>query len=122
MPSDADFSRIHKLMEIERLYEELQERHGFENIIGNSPAIEQVLRKIDLVSPTDATVLITGETGTGKALIANAIHKDSGRGRRPLIHFKCGSVASEAIEAELFGQIRGAFSLARVRGCTGKTR
>lgn len=91
------------------LQETISRERAHHEIVGNSPGIEQVLRKIDLVSPTDATVLITGETGTGKALIANAIHKDSDRGRRPLIHFKCGSVASESVEAELFGQVRGAF-------------
>lgn len=101
------------------LQETISRERAHHEIVGNSPAIEQVLRKIDLVSPIDATVLITGETGTGKALIANAIHKNSGRGHRPLIHFKCGSVAPESVEAELFGQIRGAFEGA-VRDQPGK--
>lgn len=79
------------------------------DIIGDSSAMQQVLAKVDAVSQTDATVLLTGETGTGKALIASAIHKGSARRGRTLIHFKCGSVAPEAIEAELFGQIKGAF-------------
>ncbi|WP_425091520.1 sigma 54-interacting transcriptional regulator [Tropicimonas sp. S265A] len=78
------------------------------DIIGESPAIKQVLAKIDAVAQTDATVFLTGETGTGKALVASAIHKDSRRKGRALIHFKCGSVAPEALEAELFGQIKGA--------------
>ncbi|MDJ0992453.1 MAG: sigma 54-interacting transcriptional regulator [Dinoroseobacter sp.] len=79
------------------------------DIIGDSPAMQQVLAKIDAVAQTDATVMLTGETGTGKALVASAIHKDSSRRNRALIHFKCGSVAPEAIEAELFGQIKGAY-------------
>jgi DNA-binding NtrC family response regulator len=79
------------------------------DIVGDSPAITQVLARVDAVAQTDATVFLTGETGTGKALIASAIHKGSPRRARPLIHFKCGSVAPEAIEAELFGQIKGAY-------------
>lgn len=79
------------------------------DIVGQSAAIRQVLSKVAAVAQTDATVLLTGETGTGKALIASAIHKDSARKSRPLIHFKCGSVARESLEAELFGQIKGAY-------------
>lgn len=79
------------------------------SIIGKSPAIAQILAQVEAVAKTDATVFVSGETGTGKALVASAIHKDSARRGRTLIHFKCGSVAPEAMEAALFGQIRGAF-------------
>ncbi|WP_262313587.1 sigma-54 factor interaction domain-containing protein, partial [Klebsiella pneumoniae] len=79
------------------------------DIVGSSPAVKQIRTRIDLVASTDATVLITGETGTGKALVANAIHKASARSRRAMITFKCGSVSPDDIEAELFGQVRGAF-------------
>ncbi|MBS0126244.1 sigma 54-interacting transcriptional regulator [Aestuariicoccus sp. KMU-90] len=91
------------------LQETITSERAHLDIVGQSPAIVQLLEKIALVADTDATVLITGETGTGKALVASAIHKESARRRRPLIQFKCGSVSPDAIEAELFGQIRGAF-------------
>ncbi len=91
------------------LQETIALERAHHEIIGSSPAILQVLTKIDLVAGTDANVLITGEAGTGKALVASAIHKDSARRRRSLIHFKCSAVTADAIEAELFGQIRGAY-------------
>ncbi|MDU8910986.1 sigma 54-interacting transcriptional regulator [Aestuariicoccus sp. MJ-SS9] len=91
------------------LQEQITSERAHHDIIGSSPSIRQVLAKIDLVAQTEATVLISGETGTGKALVATAIHNESPRRRRPLIHFKCSSVSPDAIEAELFGQMRGAF-------------
>lgn len=94
--------------ENEYLQEAISSERAHHDIIGTSPAIRQVLTRIDLVAGTDATVLITGEAGTGKALVATEIHKASPRSRRPLIHFKCGSVAPEDVEAELFGHVRGA--------------
>ena len=90
------------------LQEAITSERAHHDIIGSSPAIRQVVARIDLVAKTDATVLIKGEPGTGKALVATEIHKASNRSRRPLIHFKSGSVAPENIEAELFGQVRGA--------------
>ena len=92
------------------LQEAITSERAHHDIIGRSPAIRQLLTKIRLVAPTDATVLITGEAGTGKAMVATAIHSDSPRRRRPLIHFKCGAVTADATEAELFGQMRGAFA------------
>ncbi len=94
--------------ENEYLQEAISSERAHHDIIGSSPAIRQVVTRIDLVAGTDATVLITGEAGTGKALVATEIHKASPRSRRPLIHFKCGSVAPEDVEAELFGHVRGA--------------
>ena len=91
------------------LQETIASERAHHDIIGASPAILQILSKIDLVAATEANVLITGEAGTGKALVASAIHKGSSRRRRSLIHFKCSAVTTDAIEAELFGQIRGAF-------------
>ncbi|MEI4234109.1 sigma 54-interacting transcriptional regulator [Roseovarius sp. D22-M7] len=107
----AEVADLRDRLEQENAYlqEEITSERAHHDIIGHSPAIRQVLTQIDLVAKTDTTVLLTGETGTGKALIASAIHKNSARKRRSLIHFKCGSVAPEALEAELFGQIRGAF-------------
>ena len=92
------------------LQETIATERAHHDIIGRSPAVLQLLSKIDLVAGTDASVLISGEAGTGKALVASAIHKGSARRRRSLIHFKCSAVTSDAIEAELFGQIRGAFT------------
>ncbi|MCV6598052.1 MAG: sigma 54-interacting transcriptional regulator [Mangrovicoccus sp.] len=89
------------------LLAEITTERAHHTIIGSSAATKQVLARIDLVAKTDATVLISGERGTGKALVATEIHKASPRSRRPLIHFNCSSVAPEAVEAELFGQVRG---------------
>ncbi|MFU8899638.1 PAS domain S-box-containing protein [Roseinatronobacter thiooxidans] len=91
------------------LQEAIASERAHHEIIGSSPAIQDVLSRIERVAGTEATVLISGEAGTGKALVASAIHKDSARRRRSLIHFKCSAVTSDAIEAELFGHIRGAF-------------
>ncbi|WP_424972688.1 sigma 54-interacting transcriptional regulator [Dinoroseobacter sp. S76] len=89
------------------LQEEINSERAHHTIIGKSAAIEQIVARIDLVAKTDATVMISGEPGTGKTLMANEIHKASSRSRRPLIHFNCSSVVPEAVEAELFGQVRG---------------
>ena len=88
------------------LQEAITSERAHHDIIGGSGATRQVLTRIALVAPTDAPVMITGEAGTGKALVATAIHKDSPRQRRPLISFKCSAHAPDAIEAELFGQMR----------------
>ncbi|MEM9342039.1 MAG: sigma 54-interacting transcriptional regulator [Pseudomonadota bacterium] len=89
------------------LQEEINSERAHHAIIGTSTAISQTLARIDLVAGTDATVMISGETGTGKTLVATEIHKTSTRSRRPLIHFNCGSVAPGDVEAELFGEVRG---------------
>ncbi|MEL6920378.1 MAG: sigma 54-interacting transcriptional regulator, partial [Pseudomonadota bacterium] len=89
------------------LQEEINTERAHHAIIGTSTAVTQTLAKIDLVAGTDATVLISGEHGTGKSLVAKEIHKTSPRSRRPLIQFNCGSVLPGEVEAELFGQVRG---------------
>ncbi|WP_439523322.1 sigma 54-interacting transcriptional regulator [Marivita sp.] len=106
----AEVAALRDRLEQENAYlqEAITSERAHHNIIGNSPAIRQIVTRIDLVAGTDATVLISGETGTGKSLVATAIHKASPRARRPLIHFKCSSVAPEEVEAELCGQVRGA--------------
>ena len=101
------------------LQEAITSERAHHDIIGTSPAIRQVLARIEMVSRTTANVLVTGEPGTGKALVAAAIHKDSDRRRRPLIRFKCGSAAPDALESELFGHMRGAFPGA-LRDAPGK--
>lgn len=89
------------------LQEEINSERAHHAIIGRSAATAQVLARIDLVAETDATVMILGETGTGKSLVAKEIHQGSPRRKRPLIQFNCSSVVPEAVEAELFGQVRG---------------
>src|SRR5499433_3461356 len=82
----------------------------FENIIGNSPALKLVLAEVERVAPTDATALILGETGTGKELIARAIHNLSQRSGRPLIKLNCAAIPFDLLESELFGHEKGAFT------------
>ena len=91
------------------LQEAITTERAHHDIIGTSDAVRQLLNRVELVAGTDATVLISGEVGTGKALVAQAIHDAGQRRRRPLIHVRCGSVAAGAMQAELFGQRRGAF-------------
>ena len=86
------------------------ENRRFEQIIGNSPALQSVLENVALVGPTDSTVLIVGETGTGKELIARAVHNVSSRCGRPFIKLNCAAIPSELLESELFGHERGAFT------------
>src|SRR5260221_2348272 len=82
----------------------------FEQIIGNSPALESVLEQVEQVAPTDSTVLIQGETGTGKELIARAVHNLSARCGRPFIKLNCAAIPFDLLESELFGHERGAFT------------
>ncbi|MFK7745921.1 MAG: sigma 54-interacting transcriptional regulator [Roseobacter sp.] len=89
------------------LQEAISIERAHHDIVGASPATQALLARVELVSRTSANVLITGEPGTGKSLVASAIHKDSDRRRRPLIHFQCGSASNEMMEDELFGHVRG---------------
>jgi transcriptional regulator with GAF, ATPase, and Fis domain len=92
------------------LQEEIKSAHNFEEIVGQSPALITVLENVRRVGPTDASVLITGETGTGKELIARAIHSSSARKNKPLIKVNCAALPTGLVESELFGHERGAFS------------
>ncbi len=87
----------------------------FENIVGRSPALQRVLRQVDVVAPTDSGVLIQGETGTGKELVAQAIHNRSARRDRPFIKVNCAAIPSGLLESELFGHEKGAFTGAIMR-------
>jgi PAS domain S-box-containing protein len=92
------------------LREQIDQVFMFEEIVGSSPALKTVLSNIVKVAPTDSTVLITGETGTGKELIARAIHKSSQRAGQAFITVNCGSIPSSLIASELFGHEKGAFT------------
>jgi len=114
------FSEIKQLKEQLRaecsyLQEEIKLEHNFENIIGQSDSLKYVLFKIEQVARTDATVLILGETGTGKELVARAIHSASPRKNRPLVKVDCAALPSNLIESELFGHEKGAFTGAHGR-------
>ncbi|MCX5914164.1 MAG: sigma 54-interacting transcriptional regulator [Deltaproteobacteria bacterium] len=124
--SKADLALRERLEEIERLKlqlekenlylrEEIKTVQGFEKIVGNSDTLQYVLFKVKQVAPTDATVLILGETGTGKGLVAHAIHEMSARKDRPMITVNCAALPGNLIESELFGREKGAFTGAHAR-------
>jgi DNA-binding NtrC family response regulator len=89
---------------------ELRHETSFLEIVGRSTALRQLLREVDLVAPSDASVLILGETGTGKELIAGAIHQRSRRSDKPLVRVNCTSIPKELFESEFFGHAKGAFT------------
>jgi PAS domain S-box-containing protein len=96
---------------LENVDEEVVEvKHNFEEIVGSSTAMKRVMGQVEVVAPTDATVLILGETGTGKELIARAIHKMSSRRNFPFITLNCAAIPTGLLESELFGYERGAFT------------
>ena len=88
----------------------LEEKYGFENIIGSSASLMRMLDVAARVAPSDVTVLLHGETGAGKELVAKAIHFRSPRGSRPFVTVNCGSIPRELLESELFGHIKGSFT------------
>ncbi len=98
--------------ENERLRAEVDSRYGFEQIIGRSAAMMDIFQKVRQVAPTRASVLIEGETGSGKELIARAIHYQSPRRRKPFVAVNCGALAQTLLESELFGHEKGAFTSA----------
>lgn len=104
-------------LEAQNLYlrEEIKAVHNFDEIVGQSAPVLGVLEKVRKVAPTDASVLITGETGTGKELFARAIHSASARAERPLIKVNCAALPTGLVESELFGHEKGAFSGAIAR-------
>ena len=92
-----------------RLHERL-EQFRFGEIVGTSPVMQQVFRRVEKIAPTDISVLITGETGTGKELIAREIHNRSPRAGKPFITINCGAIPENLLESELFGHVKGAFT------------
>jgi formate hydrogenlyase transcriptional activator len=108
----AEVDALRKRLESENVYlqEAIEQAQHFEEIVGESPLLRAVLRTVTQVAATDSTVLITGETGTGKELIARAIHRQSARRDRPLVVLNCGAISAGLVESELFGHVKGAFT------------
>jgi PAS domain S-box-containing protein len=108
----GEIEQLQKRLQAESAYlqEEIKLEHNFDNIIGQSEALKYVLHRVEQVARLDSIVLILGETGTGKELIARALHKLSDRGNRPLVKVNCAALPSELIESELFGREKGAFT------------
>ena len=96
--------------EVTFLATEFKDRYRFENIIGRSRGVREVLGRIVRIAPTDAIVLITGESGTGKELVAKAIHANSKRGERPFVPVNCAAITETLLESELFGHAKGSFT------------
>ena len=96
----------------EKLYleDEIRSSHNFGEVVGNSPALRQVLKQVEIAAPSDATVLVLGETGTGKELIARAVHRLSSRRENNFIKLNCAAIPTGLLESELFGHERGAFT------------
>jgi formate hydrogenlyase transcriptional activator len=108
----AEIRELKEQLSREKLYleDEIRSEQGFEELIGRSSAIRGVLRNIEIVAPTDSTVLIYGETGTGKELVARAIHERSSRNSKAFVKLNCAAIPTGLLESELFGHERGAFT------------
>ncbi len=108
----TEVAQLKSQLEAENLYlrEEIKSQHNFDEIIGESQSIMAVLRQIEQVAPTDSTVLIRGDTGTGKELMARAIHNLSPRRARSLVKVNCGAIPANLVESELFGHEKGSFT------------
>jgi transcriptional regulator with GAF, ATPase, and Fis domain len=107
-----EIQRLKAQLEQQNAYlrEEVVEAKAFGDIIGQSAALRQIISQIDLVAPTDASVLVLGETGTGKELVAREIHRRSQRKEGPLVRVNCASIPKDLFESEFFGHVRGSFT------------
>jgi transcriptional regulator with GAF, ATPase, and Fis domain len=108
----AEVEQLKNRLQAENVYlrEEIKLNHHFDEIIGESQTMKTVLKKVEQVAPTDSTVLLLGETGTGKELIARAVHDLSPRRARPLVRVNCGAIPANLVESELFGHEKGSFT------------
>ncbi|MFO0262722.1 MAG: sigma-54-dependent transcriptional regulator, partial [Planctomycetota bacterium] len=102
------------LTENQHLKRQLDQQFGLENVIGRDPRMKRVFEMVDSVAPTRSTILITGQSGTGKSLLARAIHRRSERRNGPFIEVACGALPENLLESELFGHVAGSFT-----GATG---
>lgn len=107
-----EIQRLKAQLELQNAYlqEEVVEARAFGELVGQSAALRQIIAQIDLVAPTEASVLILGETGTGKELVAREIHRRSQRKEGPLVRVNCASIPKDLFESEFFGHVRGAFT------------
>jgi DNA-binding NtrC family response regulator len=105
-----EVQRLKNRLQAENTYlkEELREQHP--DIVGSAPRLRETLKRLAMVAPTDATVLISGETGTGKELMARAVHEASRRRERPMVKLNCAAISAGLVESELFGHVKGAFT------------
>src|SRR6185437_13685270 len=92
------------------LQRRLDEKYGFEGVVGSSPKMNEVISLLKRIAPTNATVLIQGETGTGKELVAQAIHQNSPRKSKTFVGLNCAALSENILESELFGHVKGAFT------------
>lgn len=117
----AEVDALKERLEQENAYlqDEILSERAHHDLVGQSPAILGIAKQVDLVGPTDANVMIWGESGTGKSLVAAAIHKASARRRRPLVRINCAALSAADFDSEMFGHVRGAFPGA-LRDRTGK--
>jgi PAS domain S-box-containing protein len=112
---EAERELLRLRSQTEMLREEIDSMHGFEEIVGRSAALRKALAQLELVASTDATVLVRGETGTGKELVARALHARSPRAGQPLVKVNCAAIPAGLVESELFGHEKGAFTGASER-------
>jgi formate hydrogenlyase transcriptional activator len=112
MTAYEEIAALKGRLEAENVYlqEEIQREHNFVEMVGNNAALLAALRKVEQVAATDSTVLVSGETGTGKELIARAIHSRGARRDRALVKVNCAAISAGLVESELFGHMKGAFT------------
>jgi transcriptional regulator with PAS, ATPase and Fis domain len=106
----ANALHMNELKHDNRRLNERLEQYRFGEIVGTSPPMQQVFRKVEKIAPTDISVMITGETGTGKELIAREIHNRSPRAGKPFVTINCGAIPANLLESELFGHVKGSFT------------
>jgi two-component system response regulator GlrR len=107
---DKALIQLRMTREIQRLKSLVKELYGLENVIARSPAMQRLFQQVAQIADSDATILLTGETGTGKEVLARVLHANSRRSKGPFVALNCAAVSESLFESELFGHIRGAFT------------